>query len=103
MTRDVIPGSRYKTYQVCCNMLFEHSKKTGIPYEPPHGLEAATCILMHYVKTGDRLYKDNPWTYTYSQYVDKDGVLVVGGFGSSGLNICYGDCYDGVAGFRMLA
>jgi hypothetical protein len=74
-------------------------------------LEAATAILTHHVRTGERLYnKDNyPWTYARCQelirYKSKDVPSVVGGFGPSGLctyvsSIRYDYDYIGVAGCR---
>ena len=88
MTRDIIPGSRFNSYSNCCKLINDHSKKTGFPYELPHLLDVTASILMHYVKTGDRLYNDDPWTCTYSQDVDNDNdPLVVGGFASDGLRI----------------
>ena len=57
MTRDIIPGSRSGEYfKECLDMITNHRKKTGIPYELPHLLEATASILMYYVKTGERLY-----------------------------------------------
>ena len=102
MTRDIIPGSRDKYIKGCSDMIANHRKKTGIPYELPNLLEATASILMHYVKTGERLYTDDPWTYTFSQDVDKDkDPLGVGGFAAGGLGVgrgCY--CRLGVAGCR---
>ena len=89
MTKDVIHGKRNKLYSKCFNIIADHSKKTGIPYELPHELDAATSILMHYVKTGEKLYKRHPWSYTYSQNVaTKEGDPAgVGGFDNNGLSI----------------
>ena len=103
MTKDTVLGSRSMTYSWCCNMINNYSKRIGIPYELPHELDAATSILMHYVKTGERLYNDNPWTYTYSQDVDKHkDPLVVGGFDYNGLCISsiFNSSSHGVAGVR---
>ena len=91
MTRDIIPSSRKKGYLNCCKLVDNHSRKTGFPYELPHLLDATTSILMHYVKTGERLYNDSPYTYTYSKDVDKNQIpLLVGGFESRGLSV--NDC-----------
>ena len=104
MTRDVIPGSRYKKYSECCYMVASHSKKTALPYELPHELDVTASILMHYVKTGERLYSDSQWTWTYSQDVDKVGdSLIIGGFSSDGIYISRSSySSDGVAGCRVL-
>ena len=59
-----------------------------MPYELPSVLEAATAILMHHVREGDRRFGDHPWTYTRCQeVVDGRYPAVVGGFESSGLCI----------------
>ena len=88
MTRDIITGSRGKYIRECSDMIANHRKETGIPYELPNLLEATASILMHYVKTGERLYADDPWTYTYSQDVGKDNLpLGVGGFAAGGLSV----------------
>ena len=88
MTRYIIPGSRYSNYSECSDTIANHRKKTGLPYELPHLLGATASILMHYVKTGERLYTDDPWTYTYSQDVDKVNYpLGVGGFAPGGLSV----------------
>ena len=103
MTRDIIPGSRDKGSKECSDMIANHRKKTGIPYELPNLLEATASILMHYVKTGERLYTDDPWTYTFSQDVDKyNNPLGVGGFAAVGLFVGSYDYYGrlGVAGCR---
>ena len=89
MTRDIIPGSRNEKYSKCCDLIANHSNKTGLPYELPHLLEVTASILMHYVKTVGRLYSDKPLTYTYSQDVDKyNHSLCVGDFRPGGLYVC---------------
>lgn len=55
-------------------------------------LEAATVMLSHYVRTGERLYAYDPWTYTRCQDVIADDYhnklsIVVGGFFDKGLCI----------------
>ena len=101
MTRDIIPGSRDRYIKKCIDMIVNHRKKTGTPYELPNLLEATASILMHYVKTGERLYPNDPWTYTYSQDVSKDNdPLVVGGFAAVGLDVRHYFHDLGVAGCR---
>jgi hypothetical protein len=84
MTRDVLPGSRSAGYA--------HQKelvKASVPYELPSVLEAATAILMHHAREGERLFGARPWTYTRCQEkVDGNRFpVVVGGFESSGLGV----------------
>ena len=101
MTRDIIPCSEYRGYAKCCELIANHSKKTGLPYELPHLLDATASILMHYVKTGERLYGFDPWTNTYSQDANKDkDPLIVGSFAPVGLSVrsCRFHLSSGVAG-----
>jgi energy-coupling factor transporter ATP-binding protein EcfA2 len=111
MTRDVLPESRNKTHADQKALVAGHASRTGLPYELPKALEAAAAILTHHVRNGERLYNDNPWTYTRCQevgdfmYEGKQyrGPAVVGGFASSGLFVDYyvhDYIHIGVAGFR---
>ena len=104
MTRDVLPGSRWKSYADQCALVSDHANRTGLPYEVPGALEAAVVMLLHHVRSGERLYSDNPYTYTRCRDKATNGnPVVVGGFSSGGLNVSdfhYDDNYDGVAGLR---
>ena len=90
MTKDVIPYSKGKHYLNCCDMVAENNRKTGIHYELPNALDATASILMHYVKTGESLYSDNPRIYTYSQEIIKDSSPTIGNFSLEGLSVDYG-------------
>jgi hypothetical protein len=90
MTNDVIPESRYKRYEDQIRLLNEKSQKAQVVYEVPQLIEAATCILLEYLRTGKRLYSDSPSTYTRCQERVPNGPLknchyVVGGFTAGGL------------------
>jgi hypothetical protein len=108
MTRDVLPESRCKSYGDQEKLVAAHARRTGLPYELPRALEAATAILMHHVRNGEQLYSNTPWTYTScreSIFTGEYGACfpVVGGFESSGLRVTYGfygSCFNGVAGCR---
>jgi hypothetical protein len=109
MTRDVLPGSRDKTYANQKKLIADHARDTSLPYELPKALEAATAILTYHVRdrVGARLYSDKPWTWTRCQelilYESEECPVVVGGFASSGLDVgysCDNDDAGGVAGFR---
>jgi hypothetical protein len=85
MTRDVLEGSRNKTYKDQKALIAAHA-----PYALPGALEAATAILLHYVRGKERLYADKPWTYTRCQELeDNKYPVVVGGFSSGGLHVPY--------------
>ena len=60
-------GSRSQTYAKQKQLVADLAQKTQIPYALPKVLEAATCMLMTHVSTGQRLYNDSPWTYTRCQ------------------------------------
>ena len=57
---------------------------------------------MHYVKTGEKLYSDDPWTFTFSRDFNKNNdPLIVGGFGPGGPRVdSYLSTRLGVAGCR---
>jgi hypothetical protein len=91
MTRDVLEGSRSKDYASQKDLVTDHASRTGLPYELPGALEAATVILSHYVRSGERLYADAPWTYTRCQelvaYRGSNYPAVVGGFAPGGIDV----------------
>jgi hypothetical protein len=99
MTRDVLPESCSKKYAEQKKLVADHAKRTGLPYELFKALEAAAAILTHHVQNGERLYGDNPWTWTRCQELIVDPEegeeypAVVGGFEDSGLAV-YNDSYD---------
>jgi hypothetical protein len=105
MTRDVLEGSRHKAYAAQKALVAQYASRTGLSYVLPGVLEAAAVVLSHYVRSGERLYKDDPWTYTRCQeWVDNQYPVVVGGFASEGLFVrgnFSGDCDGyGAAGLR---
>jgi hypothetical protein len=82
MTKKVLEGTRCKAY----------AKQVGLipkPYEVPTLIEAVTCILTHYVKTGERIFADNPWTCTRCIEVDRSGTwqMATGSFSPDGIDI----------------
>ena len=89
MTRDVIPNSRSKTYDDQKTLVASHASRSGIPYELPTALDAATAILMEHVQKGNRLYSDDPYTYTRCQEkVNKtQWPVAIGSFSSGGLDV----------------
>jgi hypothetical protein len=93
MTRYVLPGSCDKTYADHKKWVADHASRTSLPYELPKTLEAATAILTHYVRDGERLLNSSPRTFTRCQewvlYRSGEHPTVVGDFGSSGLDVNY--------------
>ena len=105
MTKDVLPGSRNKRYEDQRKLVADHANRTGLPYEVPGALEAAVVMLLHHARSGERLYSDNPYTYTRCREKATNGnPVVVGCFSSGGLHV-RNDSYAhvshyGVAGLR---
>ena len=117
LTRDVLPGSRGKSYEVQRALiasqapLIEH-----FPYTIPNVLEAATVILSHYVRSGDRLYEgyegvaigdELPSTSTRCTALLEDASevqtpIAVGRFCSRGLVFLSGFDDDGEFGISCL-
>ena len=88
MTRDVLPGSRSEVYADQKALVAGYASRESVPYVLPSVLEAATAILMHHAREGERLFGDEPWTFTCCQeVVDGRDPAVVGGFESSGLPV----------------
>ena len=107
ITRDVVPGSRFKNYSEQCDLIDKHSQSSGLLYELPCVLEAVASILVHYVKTREHLYTDDKlgvrWTFTRCKgRASNELPSVVGGFSCDGLDINYCSLRDtcGVAGVR---
>ncbi|MCB1115478.1 MAG: hypothetical protein KDK71_03315 [Chlamydiia bacterium] len=99
MTRDVIPGSRNKTYDVQKRLVQSHAQKTKLPYKMLTALDAATAILTHYVETGKRIYKPYlMFTYGAStrcqEILGSRETIVIGGFDTEGLAITTNDWHD---------
>jgi hypothetical protein len=97
MTRDVLEGSRSRRYAAQKALIAARARESGLPYVLPSALEAATAILSHYVRSGERLYTDAPWTYTRCQeLINGEYPVIVGGFSLGGLAVNYFYyCHDG--------
>ena len=107
MTRDVLEGSRSAAYLDQGALVARHARRIDHPYEMPNALEAATAILMHHARMGERLFGNSNGILTYTccqELVDGGYPVVVGGFDFSGLRIDYDFSYDhyygGVVGCR---
>ena len=102
LSRDVIPGSRNKSYATQLQLVQQHPG-----YVVPQILDATVSIFIEYLKTGTRLYRNEPWTYTRCQEkYGKDKQSIVGGFAPFGLDVtyypysCFDDAYVGVGALR---
>ena len=102
MTKEVLPGSRNKSYEQQKTTVAELAATTGAPYQVPTALEAATCILAEYSRSKNRLFNDSPWTFTHCKESVQGWQVVVGSFAPAGLVVnCYYAGDDiGVAALR---
>ena len=96
MTRNVIPRSRGRSYEDQKKLIKLHAEKIRYLYTLPTAIEAATSIVMEYVRTKTLLYTDDPWTYTYSTEKVGNGewTVIFGGFCTDGLAILNNRYYD---------
>jgi NLR family CARD domain-containing protein 3 len=107
MTRDVLEGSRGKTYDAQKALVAKHASSTGLPYELPAALEGATAILLHHAHTSELLYANLSLDSTYTRCREKvygnQYPVIVGGFSSWGLHVgcnSYDDRSYGVSCLR---
>jgi hypothetical protein len=85
MTKDVIPGSRNQIYREQEESVRQCADQG---YVLPGALEAALCISLEFVVSGEYLYGCAPLTYTCcSQVVKRHYPVLVGGFTSAGLQV----------------
>lgn len=82
MTRDVLPETRKKSFKNQSIIL-----KGFKTYQVPTLLDATVCILMEYVLSGNRLFSDNPRTYTRCLEKCDDWQTDLGSFGVAGLSV----------------
>ncbi len=82
MTKDIIPGSRGKSFAEQCSLIANHKE-----YRAPTLIEAVTCLLVEYTTTGHRLYSKHPCTYTHCQELTLGYQAVVGGFSVQGFSL----------------
>ena len=84
MTKDVIPGSRNKTYDEQKQLVQDKGEDD---YELPRAIEAAVSILMHYFKTDEHLYRQNTYTRCQETFTEDQWPVAVGGFSLKGLRL----------------
>jgi hypothetical protein len=87
MTKDVLPGSKSKTFGEQHSIVADLAKKSLINYEVPEILESAACILSQYFGSNRRLFSNCPGTYTICKERAQGIQTVVGGFAPDGLDV----------------
>jgi hypothetical protein len=101
MATDVLPESRNKTYSDQKIMIERLNENDQTGWDVPMLGQAIVCIATEYLKSGKRLFGNDPLTYTRCQEKIGRFQLVVGGFAPSGLGVNfrnYGHVTVGVAG-----
>jgi len=91
MSKDVLPGSRNKSWEVQAALVDALVKKAFVNYEAPSLQDAFAVMMLHKVATEESLYQEgneqngNRWTYTRVQETANGHHLIVGGFAPSGV------------------
>jgi len=97
MTKDVLAGSRSKSYADQQKLVESYRQKTKVPYEVPHILEATVSIFLEYVQKNVHLYPRSSLTYTRCQEAVDSTPVAVGGFAPAGLGVLNADVdYEGI-------
>ncbi len=95
---DLVNGTRRKSKVEHNNKFAKLSEDGKATYSLPTTLEAVTSILAHEARFGERLFSDNPYTYTRCEEMAGEQSVIVGGFASAGLNVVIYDYAYGLAG-----
>jgi hypothetical protein len=109
MTKDVLPGSRGKSYEKQHRIIARLAKQSLIGYEVPGMLESVTCILSQYFGSKTCLFSENPRTFTRCKEKVEDIKTNIGNFTTAGIypdSLLFVSCdifdnhYIGVAAMR---
>src|SRR5690606_23386554 len=87
MTAMSVDGTKNKNYSKQQDIVAELAETTRVPYEIPTTLEALTCILAEYFRSGKRLFSNGPLAFTHCQNNIEGSRVVVGNFAPDGLHI----------------
>ena len=107
MTKDVLPGSRNKSYVEQQAMVTKLAGRSSAAYEVPAVLPVAAGVFVNYLASGGaRLLSNEPRTYTRCQETVRGCSVLIGGFAPVGLRVSY-DVFDydvfGVAALRKFS
>lgn len=87
MKKEIIPGSRRKSYLDQKSLIAKVVHRTGMNYEVPSVLDTIICTFANHVTFGQRLFNDKPWTYTRCKEKVYNYRVIVGGFSPAGLRV----------------
>ena len=88
ITINAIPGSRSENFEEQKKLLKKFAEESQFSYGLPKTIEAATAILTHHVKTGQKFYlKYSPICYTRCEEVVSGQTIptMIGNFSDNGL------------------
>lgn len=91
MTTDIVPDSTDKDYRDQVRFMEAFANRLDLPYAIPSTIEAALCVFLHHVETGERIFARNDpqksWTFTRcsDEVSAEQWAVAVGGFESRGL------------------
>jgi hypothetical protein len=91
MTKDVLPGSKDKSYQEQQAIVAALRERSGLSYVVPKLLPATACIFMNYLTSPQDarlfLFSTNPWTLTRCQPVSDRQMFMIGWFDPDGFEV----------------
>lgn len=92
LTKDVLKGSRGKSYEKQIEAIHRLSQKMNEKYQMPPLVDVIAAIFLHYIATGENLYPRGKWFFssdTFTRVCEKsqDGELVVGGSDEKGFEV----------------
>jgi hypothetical protein len=96
MSDDILEGSRARSFEKQAQMV----AKLGANFEIPSLRDAAACLFLHKVATGESLLQcgneqnESPSTYTHVQDTAEGLYLAIGGSAPSGVGVSYYYGYD---------
>ncbi len=109
ITKDVMPGTRNKTFNDQVDKVAALSKKAFAQYEVPTLRDMIAAIFLHYIATGEMLFpsgnEQNNHVYICTRVLERTAGyhLMAGGFAPSGLSVDFSyfdDVNMGVAALR---
>lgn len=95
MTKDVLPGSRGKSYKDQLALISNISRQSDFSYRSPKLMEVVMSVFMYYLKSGEKHYSDSPLTYTRCEEKACDSNQVTIGCFTNHLGIYNGGFWDG--------
>ena len=100
--KEVLEGSRNQSF--ASQVALMKGKTAGVcEYEVPRLLDAMAVILIHHVRTSEKLFSNIPWTFTRCREIVAGNQTAIGCFSSHGLQsfLCGKSPHVGLAPARV--